>query len=58
MDETYELDPMSLPARESFDSPARPAAGEPRPLDHVTGAELTSADLGRTLLALKGLDHS
>ena len=58
MDEKYDLDITFLPARESCDTPARASVGGPTPRDHVTGAELTPADLGRTLLALKSLDHS
>lgn len=48
----------SLPARAVIDARTQCAPALPRPLDHTTGEELTSADLHRTLLALRGLDRN
>ncbi len=56
MDEhPHPLEPASLPARDHTES--RLAERAPTPLNHVTGAELTSSDLDRTLAALRSLDR-
>lgn len=48
---------QDLPARDVVDArDPEPAAA--RPLDQVTGAELTTADLDRTLVALRSLSNS
>lgn len=54
--QSHQWESASLPAREFLDARTDTAGTPTQPLNQVTGAKLTTADLRRTLLALKSLD--